>query len=232
VSSSGAEGSEAAPPRLPALHLVTDADILARPDFREAAAALLAEGGHRVALHLRGHGGGGAPTPARQLYALASGLLPLARDAGALLVVNDRVDVALASGVGGVQLGGGSLRPGELPAGSQELAVGRSVHGAEQARAALDADWLLVGTLYPTPSHPGRPGDGPGVLTALGGVVGAPRIGIGGITPERVAEVLGAGAHGVAVRGGVWGAPDPSDALHRYLSALHGPSDSDTSQRP
>jgi len=231
---SGAEGPEAerAVQSVPRIHLVTDSDILARADFVEVASALLLAGGRRIALHLRGHGGGGGTTTARRLHDLAGSLVPAAASSGALLVVNDRVDVAIATGAGGVQLGSGSLQASDLPEGSEGLRVGRSVHDVEEARAAGDADWLLVGTLYPTPSHPGHPGAGPELLARIGAVTRLPRIGIGGVTPERLPELEAAGSFGVAVRGGVWDAPDAAIALQRYLSAVHGTSDSDPSQRP
>ncbi|MDT8342467.1 MAG: thiamine phosphate synthase, partial [Longimicrobiales bacterium] len=94
------------PPRVPPLHLVTDDAVLARPGFRGAAEAALEAGGARVALHLRGPGTNGGP-----LYRLAVALVPAARAAGALLLVNDRVDVAACAGADGVQLGRRSLPP-------------------------------------------------------------------------------------------------------------------------
>jgi thiamine-phosphate diphosphorylase len=156
----------------------------------------------------------------------------VAQRTGALLVVNDRLDVALATGAGGLQLGGGSLRSAALPVEAAALRVGRSVHDEEEARAAGDVAWLLVGTLFPTPSHPNHPGAGTDLLSLIGAHSEAPLIGIGGVTPARIAGLLEAGAHGVAVRGAVWDAPDAVEALQRYLSAVHGPSDPDTSQRP
>lgn len=229
MSSSAAERGGWSPP---ALHLITDADILARPDVVEVARALLAVGGPRVALHLRGHGGAGAPRTGRALHALAARLVPAAAGAGALLVVNDRIDVALAAGVPAVQLGGGSLATGRLPKRAAALRVGRSVHGAGEVEAARDVDWLIVGTVYPTPSHPGRPGAGPDRIAALAAHTRHPLIGIGGVSPERVSEVLAAGGAGVAVRGGVWAARDPIEALGRYLSVFDSAPDSDAPRHP
>lgn len=81
------------------------------------------------------------------------------------------------------------------------------------------ADFVLAGTLYPSASHPGRPGAGPGLIEAMVEVA-IPIVGIGGVTPERVGEVRGAGAAGVAVITGIWDAPSPVAALERYLSEL------------
>lgn len=179
-----------------------------------------------MAVHLR------APTAdGRRLYEIGAALVPEARAAGALLLVNDRLDVALACGADGVQLGArgiGVAVARELVSGAPGVAgarplVGASVHGAAEARAAAaaGADFLLVGTLYATPSHPGRSGSGPRVLRDLR-TLGAPCIGIGGITPVRVEEVREAGGWGVAVIRGVWDAVDAEAALHEYLRIMEG----------
>ena len=203
--------------RLPRLHLITDGETLRRPAFARRAAELLREGGPTVALHLRGR-----DVPARTLVETAEALLPVAAGTGSLLLVNDRVDVVLACAAQGVQLGGrgmpiaaarGLLGPGAL--------VGASVHSAEEGRRARaeGADFLLAGTLFRTPSHPGRPGAGTAWLRPLA-ARGVPVVGIGGITPERVEEVVAAGAFGVAVLRGVWDAERPIESLRAYQRAL------------
>lgn len=189
--------------------------MIGRADFLETAGLLLVAGGPDVALHLRGRRATG-----RVLHRLALDLGPRAAAAGALLVVNDRVDVALAAGADGVQLAARSLDAHDLPPAAIGLARGASVHSTAEAEGAGAVDWLLVGTLWETESHPGRPGAGPGRLADIASVHPAPAIGIGGVTPGRVGETLAAGAHGVAVLGGVWRAGDPEAALDRYLSAL------------
>lgn len=229
---------------LPRLHIVTDADILRRPTFPELAAAICVEGGDGVALHLRGHGGAAPRITARVLYERAMKLRPVVQASGTLLVMNDRVDVARVSGVRAVQLGGGSLSSTDMSALGGPLRIGRSVHSVREAVAATDADWILVGTLFPSGSHPGRAGAGTDRVARISEAVATPILGIGGVTPDRVAEVMGAGAHGVAVRGGVWDEIEvPTDvpaALQRYLSAVRGavpgiasePLDLDPPQRP
>jgi thiamine monophosphate synthase len=96
-----------------------------------------------------------------------------------------------------------------------------SVHAAPEAweAARQGADFLLAGTLFESRSHPGRPPSGLGWLRDLNGP-GKRVFGIGGITPETVASVVGAGAHGVAVISGIWAAPSPLVALDEYLSEL------------
>jgi thiamine-phosphate pyrophosphorylase len=208
--------------RLPRLHAVTDDAVLARPDFPARARAVLARGGPDLALHLRGPRTGG-----RRLFELAEALAVAANDDGALLVVNDRVDVALAAGAGGVQLGRQSIRVedarGLLGAGPL---VGVSVGTADEARAALGAgaDFLLTGNVYATATHPGRGGIGLDGLSELASF-GVPTVAIGGMTPERVAEVRAAGARGVAAIRAVWDADDPALAVARFLEAFEDADD-------
>lgn len=190
------------------LHLLTDDEVCGRAGFLEAAERLVEAAGARMAFHLRAPHGSG-----RWLHDAAARLV----GAGGVLIVNDRVDVALAAGASGVQLGRRSLSLEEVrrmvPAG---LGIGVSVHGAETPLPA--ADWLIAGNVYSTASHPGKPGAGVELVRRLAGG-GVPVVAIGGVTPERVAELRDAGAAGVAVIRGVWDASDPAAAIERYLNA-------------
>ncbi|MBV9773585.1 MAG: thiamine phosphate synthase [Gemmatimonadetes bacterium] len=206
---------------MPPLHAVTDDEVLAGLDFLRHACSVLRAGGSSVALHLRG-----PRTHGRRLYELAAELVPVARSVGAVVLVNDRVDVALATGAHGVQLG----RRGIAPSDARRLVgparlLGCSVSTPAEGRAAVSggADFLLVGNLYSTDSHPGRPGTGPERLGELL-ELGVPLVGIGGITPERVPEVRRARAQGVACIRAIWGAGDPTGVVVRFLDAW---SDSD-----
>lgn len=204
---------------VPRLHVITDDSVLDRPNFREAAAAVLRAGCAALALHVRG-----PATPGGRLLAVARALGAPARAAGSWLVVNDRVDVALAAGADGAHLGVRSLSvavarrllgPG--------VRVGASVHSLAEAEAAAEegADWIFAGTIYGTPSHPGREPAGPAFAGDVARAArGAPVLAIGGVTPGRVHNVLEAGAAGVAVIRGVWDAPDPAEAVRRYLEEL------------
>ena len=100
--------------------------------------------------------------------------------------------------------------------------VGRSIHSSAQVTefAVGAVDYFVLGTVYETASHPGRPPLGLGVVAAAAERSAVPVVAIGGITTERVASVVAAGAHGVAVVGGVWNAPDPAEAVRGYLDAL------------
>lgn len=215
---------------VPRLHAIAADEAQGRPDFEDLAGAVLRAGGADLALHLRAHG-----RPGGELFALARRLAPAAAATGSLLVINDRVDVALAvagelqaSGVGGaaapptvgIQLGARSLPLERVRAMVPDAPIGCSVHGMDEAAAGEGADWLLLGTIYETPSHPGRPGAGPALVRAVAARVRAPVVAIGGVTPERVPELMAAGAHGVAVLRGVWAAEDAQAAVRRYLEVL------------
>jgi len=201
------------PRRLPPLHLVTDDEVLAAKHFVENATAALGAGGPHVALHLRGPNCSG-----RLIFEIAAALAPVAATTGSLLLVNDRIDVALAAAVDGVQLG----RRGMGAEYARSLLglsrwIGCSVHSPAEAEAVVGAaNFLLVGTLFATPSHPGRPGAGPDVLLAVAGS-GLPMVGIGGVTAARLPEVRRAGAAGAAVLRAVWQADSPAAAVHELV---------------
>ena len=158
-------------------------------------------------------------------------LLGLARElrrrttvSGAWLIVNDRADVALAAHADGVQRTHASLSVEDLRiVADKRLRVGASVHSLDEAQAAehAGAEWIFFGPLYDTPSKRryGAP-QGLAALARVTGKVEIPVIAIGGITPERVAEVRGAGAAGVAVISAILTAHSPAEATRRFLAAL------------
>lgn len=197
----------------PPVHVVTDDATLRRPDFGEVALALLRSGADQVALHIRGHATDGAV-----LERLARSVSSC-RTAGGWLVINDRIDIAGVVAADGVQLGHRSLPVDVARRLLPDVRIGASVHGVDSARAACDADWLVLGTIYETASHPGRAAAGPEHLERVARVVDRPILAIGGITPRNIGEVRRAGASGVAVSSGVWGASDPASALGDYLTA-------------
>jgi thiamine-phosphate diphosphorylase len=92
------------------------------------------------------------------------------------------------------------------------------VHSTEEAELAVaeGADFLVVGNIYETASHPGRAATGLRLVTQVSRF-GRPVIAIGGITPERVTEVKDAGAYGVAAIRALWMAPDPAAATLAML---------------
>ena len=198
---------------LPRLHAVTDERVARAPDLDRRAAALAEGGAGNLALHARGHSLTG-----REHYDLAVRLsIPAVR-----LFVNERVDVALAARAEGVQLGRGAMTPADARRLCREWWIGASVHDVEEARAArhAGADYLVIGPVYATASHPGRPSlgiDGFGEIAAAGAL---PAVAIGGITAQQVGALRGAGAYGIAAIGAFWDAPDPARAACDMLAAL------------
>jgi thiamine-phosphate pyrophosphorylase len=139
------------------------------------------------------------------------------------VVVNDRVDVALAAGAFGVELGERSLPAARVRAlVGERLAIGRSVHDAAGAVAAsaAGADWLLFGQVFPTVSKPGL---APAGLAGLAGACRAstcPVLAIGGISAVNARAALASGARGVAVIGAVAAAADPAAAVRALAREL------------
>lgn len=212
-----------APPRtrraVPRVHVVTDDGVLAEPGFVERAREVLRAGGSALALHLRGPG-----TGPRRLAELGSALRDAAGASGAILLVNDRVDVALGfpSIFGGVHLRGDSLATGDARRLLPGALLGRSVHGLDEVASedAAAADYLVVGTIWATPSHPGRQGAGLSLVRDAARAARPPVVAIGGVTVDRATSVLAAGGHGVAVLRAVWNAQDPVEAVREFLGAL------------
>lgn len=192
------------------LIVITDADLARpRPVVDVVAEALAARA---PAVQLRAK-----EATARELLDLGRLVQPLVREAGALLFVNDRVDVALALGAEGVHLG-----PDDLPVASVRAAVptgffiGASADDPDVARrlARDGADYIGCGTVYATSTKPDA-GEVIGLhgLDRVARAVDVPVVGIGGITVERSAEVARTGASGVAVVGAVMGAQDIAAAV-------------------
>ena len=202
-------------PALPRLHAVTDERIARRPDLGTVAQQLAAGGGEHLAFHARGRALSGL-----EHFELAS---HLSRYAPAHLFVNDRLDVALAVGAAGVQLAQGSVRPEDARRLHPGWWIGQSVHDWREAAAAHadGADYLLVGPVFPTATHPDRAPLAAAQLEQIAGL-GLPVIAIGGVTPERIPELRAVTAiHGVASIGALWHAADPAHAARRMVEELN-----------
>ena len=161
--------------------------------------------------------------PLNELYPLARALRRRCREAGCLFIVNDRVDLALAVEADGVHVGQDDLparearrllRPGMI--------LGVSTHDESQARRARDdgADYVAVGSMYPTGSKPGFRLVGPELIRRVRPEILVPLVAIGGITVDNVAEVIRAGADAVAVISAICAAPDPAAAARGFLEAI------------
>lgn len=207
------------PPLRDALRVlvITDARLAAPRRVVEVVRAALAAGARSVQLRNKGD-------PARTLLELGRELRGLTREHGALLFVNDRVDVALAVEADGIHVG-----PHDLPVPAVRaitppgFLVGRSADDPELARRAVaeGADYIGCGTVYATTTKADA-GDVIGLagLARVARAVPVPVVAIGGITVERAREIPPTGAAGVAVVGAVMAAADPGEAVGRILSAL------------
>lgn len=191
---------------MPDLHVIVTDEVAADPGFERRAASMQERCGPRLALHLRLR-----DLPVRKAFALAETLEEGAMESGGWLVVNRRVDLALAAGADGVQLGRGAL-PVEVvrELAGDSLAIGASVHDVREAdeRRRAGADFLVAGPIYTTRSHPGAEPAGPGLIERLAPMP-LPIVAIGGVDAKRLSELAAAGAAGAAVISAVWTAPDP-----------------------
>jgi thiamine-phosphate diphosphorylase len=155
--------------------------------------------------------------PAAELYEVVGHALAEASGSATRIIVNDRLDVALAAGAHGVHLRGTSFDASraramvaakverEKAGRDREFLIGRSVHGvgeAVEAEAGGGLDYLIFGTMFPTASKPGgHPLAGPEALRAAVAACRVPILGIGGITLENVDRIAATGAAGVAAIG-------------------------------
>lgn len=198
------------------LYVVTTGTLVSGRAHGEVAAAAL-EGG-ATAVQLR------APELADdRLLPLATSLAGMCGDAGALFVVNDRIDVAVESGAAGVHVGQGDEVEGARARLGPERILGVSVASAEEARRAEEAgaDYLGV-TVWTTATKPEAVPAGLDGLRDVAAATGLPVVGIGGIDVGNARDVLAAGASGVAVISAVAAAPDPAEAVRELRAAIDG----------
>jgi thiamine-phosphate pyrophosphorylase len=219
------------------LYLCTDARR-ERGDLAQFVDAALAGGVDIIQLRDKGSVGEKrfGPLEARDELKACAILADAARRHGALFAVNDRADIARASGADVLHLGQGDLPPAvarEIV--GPDTVIGLSTHDADQVAAAADsseagqADYFCVGPCWPTPTKPGRAAPGLGLVraaaqldSALGS--GKPWFAIGGIDAQRLPEVLEAGARRIVVVRAITAADDPRAAAERLRSALRAAS--------
>ena len=146
-------------------------------------------------------------------------------DFGALLLVNDRVDVAIAAGADGVHLGQDDLAPAhareQMGAGAL---IGLSTHARYEVQSASSepVDYIAVGPIRETPTKPGRPGTGLGLIEVAKRSSSVPFFAIGGIDLETVGDVVKAGATRIVVVRALTEADDPPSVARRLKAALRG----------
>ncbi len=178
-------------------------------------AALTAAGPSDVAVIVRDK-----TATARELAALARALLPICREHGAPLLVNDRCDVARAVGADGAHLPerGLSVPDAREVLGARAL-IGASRHGPDAGEAA---DFVVLG---PVGEVPGKgPPMGVDGFAAACATYRAPVYALGGLDPDRTPALVAAGARGVAVIRAVYAAPDPRASLAALIRAVLDPA--------
>ena len=198
--------------------LITEA--LCKSDWKKTAQAALKGGAQIIQLREK-------TLEAEEILRRARTLQELCAAANALFVVNDRVDVALASGASGVHLGQQDLAPQEAKriAGEHYL-VGRSTHSVEQAKKAVEqerADYIGIGAMYLTASKEKEKLliRGPELARdVMKAELGVPIFAIGGITKARVKELREVGVNRIAVTTAVAGADDPEKAAAELRELL------------
>jgi thiamine-phosphate pyrophosphorylase len=155
---------------------------------------------------------------AAPLTALVRAVLAAVHGSGTRVVVNDRLDVAVAAGAHGVHLRADSFPVGAArQVGPPGFLVGRSVHSVDEALAASDADYLVAGTVFPTASKPGQPMHlGVEGLGRIAAATRTPVLAIGGVTLDTAAAITRAGAAGIAAIG-LFAGPAPLDGVVRTL---------------
>jgi thiamine-phosphate pyrophosphorylase len=201
--------------RFAGLHVLCDDDPRWALPVVEQARAACAGGASVVQLRAK-------HAPDAEVLAWARDLRALTREAGAAFVVNDRFDLALACGADAVHLGQNDLPPGAVPDEARaRLAIGRSTHTLDQARAARDepVDYVAYGPVYGTQSkHSEYTARGVEMLAEVVQCV-APRpvVAIGGISLAGLRAVLEAGAAGAAVISAVVGQDDPEAATAAFV---------------
>jgi thiamine-phosphate pyrophosphorylase len=210
--------STGTPLRFPSpLYAIIDADA-ARPLMcLELAQAVLAAGCRVVQLRMKDR-------PASSVLEVARAVRALARPPRALLIINDRADIAMAAGADGVHLG-----PEDLPVAAARrllgprVIVGRSTHSLEEARAAAadGADYVGFGPIFPTAtkSLPFSP-RGIEALREVCTALSIPVVAIGGITEATAQAAYQAGAAAVAMIRDIGAAPDPTAKVRRLLELL------------
>lgn len=199
------------------LHVLTDTELQQRYSHEELARLAIA-GGAGVIQFRQKQGS------TRQMIETARHMLAICRRHKAKLIINDRLDVALAAEADGVHLGQDDfpLAQAREILGPDKI-IGGSASSVEEAALcrAGGVDYIGLGPVYPTTSKADAgPAGGLDLLRRVSREFGLPVIAIGGVNAARAAEVMGAGAHGMAVISAVCCQPDPREAAAELLRAM------------
>jgi thiamine-phosphate pyrophosphorylase len=202
--------------RLSGLYAIIDSQKLGGRQHIEVARQLVRGGAKAIQLRYKGD-------DRDELLAIAQQLKSLCYENKVLFIINDYLDIALAVGADGLHLGQKDLPVKEarrlLPI---DMLLGVSVTTVEQAKAAQGggADYIAVGSMYPTSSKETAKVVGLERLRKVRGVVSLPLVAIGGINKDNAGEVAAAGADGVAVISAILGAEDVEGAARQLVKAF------------
>jgi thiamine-phosphate pyrophosphorylase len=201
---------------LPKLYVVLDAALLANSEIETA--RRLAEAGVRLIQHRN------KKASARELFQRSHELAVLLRPYGVRFIVNDRPDVAYLSGADGVHVGQEDLDVGQTRRViGREKWVGVSTHNLAQFQSALttSAEYIAVGPIFPTSTKANPdPVVGDQLLRQVRPLTDRAIVAIGGITLERAAGVIEAGADSLAVSSDILRAADPAKRARQYIDLL------------
>lgn len=205
--------------RIGRLHVLTDTVLQSR--FSHVELTRLAIAGGADTIQFRQKAGA-----TREMIETARQLKQICSDASAAFIVNDRIDVAIASGADGVHLGQDDF---PIPLARELLGQSRIIGGSaatlEEAQKCLseEVDYIGFGPVYPTTSkEDAGPVSGISLLKQAVEAIPLPIIVIGGVTAENTPEVIQAGAYGIAVISAVCCQENPEQATLALYQALHG----------
>ena len=202
--------------RLSGLYAIIDSQLLGSRSHLEVTGQLIRGGAKAIQLRHK-------LDDKNELLAIARKLKDLCAEHGVLFIVNDYLDIALAVGADGLHLGQKDMPVADarelLP---MDMILGSSVNTVEQARAAEagGADYIAVGSMYPTESKEKAIVVGPERLREVRSAVNVPLVAIGGISKDNAGEVAAAGAGGVAVISAILGADDLEKAAREIIKAF------------
>lgn len=203
--------------RIGRLHVITDTDLQDRFSHVELIKMAIAGGADTVQFRQK-HGS------TRTMIETARNLKSLCTSAGVIFIVNDRLDVAIASHSDGVHLGQDDF---PIPLAREILGENKIIGGSavtlDEARKCLDegADYVGFGPVYPTASKADAgPVAGIDLMNKVSVKIPLPLIAIGGVNKDNIPEVIRAGAHGIAVISAVCCQDDPESATRELFRAL------------
>lgn len=204
----------------PPLHAILDVTVAGRAGWHPAALAQAYLAGGATLLQVRAKDMASAP-----LLALCQRIVALARPHGAVVIVNDRVDVAKLAGAAGVHVGQDDLAPADARAIlGPDAIVGFSTHTLAQVEQGVrePVSYLAVGPVFGTTTKDtGYAEVGLDLVAAAARAAGAcPIVSIGGITLDNAPSVLAAGATAVAVIGDLLATADPQARVAQYVRQL------------